>query len=155
MTSAVWVPHLAQLLPESPHRYAESLMQVCKPQLVTKTSMNSSYWWASMTLWFAYWQHQAARPTLPEKAETKMTRARPSTYYFFSCFLVSSHPPSWPLARLSPGLPSLRRLSWETCCMARRMAFCTICLLAFWSFTSSGSVPGFSPRQRHEKEERS
>lgn len=84
---------------------------------------------------------------LTGKAETKHgTRARASsTRYFFSCFLVSSHPPSWPQALLSPGLPSLRRLSWETCRMACRMAFWTICLLVFCSFTSSSSFPDFSP----------
>lgn len=95
------------------------------------------------------------RPMLTGKADAKhVTRARPRTHYFFSCFLVSSHPPSRPRGRQSLGLPPLWRLSWETCCTARRMAFCTICLLAFCSFASSGSFPGFSPRQKYEKEER-
>ena len=88
-------------------------------------------------------------PILQKGLETNCVLRAPSMYYF-SCFLAASPAPGRRLPRaVSPALASLLRLwlSRETCCTARRMAFCTICLLAVCSFASSGSLPGFSPGQ--------
>ena len=91
-------------------------------------------------------------PTLEKGLETKRVIRAPAVCYF-SCFLVDSPVPGRRLPRaVSPALASLLRLwlSRETCCTARRMAFCTICLLVVCSFASSGSLPGFSPGQEQK-----
>ena len=88
-------------------------------------------------------------PVLQKGLETKCVLRAPSMCYF-SCFLAASPAPGRRLPwAVSPALAPLLRLwlSRETCCTARRMAFCTICLLAVCSFASSGSLPGFSPGQ--------
>lgn len=94
----------------------------------------------------------ATHPILRERRKTSIWQEPNTPCYFFSCFLVNCPTPSRKLPWLSPSFSSLCRLSWETWRTACRMAFCTICLLAFCSLTSSGSFPGFSPRQKYGRE---